>query len=472
MLYTRIEKHMAGRGESSNEAPQKQEREQPYAAPVSSSAQVVPRPLEEEIARLTAERQRLAFAQRIGRIGTFEWNIPGQQITWTPELEALYGLPPGGLENSYEGWTRHIHPEDLAQAQESLQQAARGESPYEAEFRVIWPDGSIHWLLAKGDLLLDNERRARRVIGVNIDITERKEAEEQFAAQTALLQTAHQDLQNLNANLEAMVIQRTQEYLETAETLRQLNAELERSNQELQDFAHVASHDLQEPLRKIQAFGNLLEDEYGVALGDGKAYLDRMRIAASRMQRLINDLLTFARVTTRAQPFLETDLNHVVQEAIDDLEASILANRGEIEVGPLPTIEADPLQMRQAFQNLIGNALKFHRPEVPPHIKITAEVSNEAGEGLAAEREICTIRVEDNGIGFDEKYLDRIFTVFQRLHGKGQYEGTGVGLAVVRKIVARHNGTITAQSLPGEGSTFRIVLPTTQITKDSEAYVE
>lgn len=469
MLSTRSERYMSGRGESSDRTPQ--EQEQPYAARASSSEQRKPRSLEEEIARFTEERQRFTFAQRIGRIGTFEWDIPSKQITLTPELEALYGLPPGGLEGSYESWTRRVHPEDLAQAEESLQRAARGESPYEAEFRVVWPDGSIHWLLAKGDLLLDNERRARRVIGVNIDITERKEAEEQLAAQTALLQAAHRDLQNLNANLEAMVIQRTQEYLETAETLRQLNTELERSNQELQDFAHVASHDLQEPLRKIQAFGNLLEEEYGAVLGDGKAYLDRMRIAASRMQRLINDLLTFARVTTRAQPFLEIDLNSIVQEAIDDLEASVRANHGEVEVSPLPIIEADPMQMRQVFQNLIGNALKFHRPEIPPHVKISAEVSNEAGDNPSPERQICTIRVEDNGIGFDEKYLDRIFTVFQRLHGKGQFEGTGVGLAVVRKIITRHNGTITAQSTPGEGSTFIIVLPITQTPKDIEAYV-
>lgn len=463
---------MAGRGESFDDAPQKQEKEQSHTPQGSSSARTTLRSLEEEIARLSAERQRLTFAQRIGRIGTFEWEIPNKRITWTPELEALYGLPPDGLGGSYERWKQRIHPDDLAQAEESLRRAVRGEAPYEAEFRVIWPDGSVHWLLAKGDLQLDEGRGTRRVIGVNIDITERKEAEEQLAAQTALLQAAHRDLQNLNANLEAMIIQRTQEYLETAETLRQLNAELERSNQELQDFAHVASHDLQEPLRKIQAFGNLLEDEYGPELGEGKAYLDRMRLAASRMQRLINDLLTFARVTTRARPFLETDLNIIVQEAIDDLEASVRAHRGEIEVGPLPTIEADPLQMRQVFQNLIGNALKFHKPDVPPHVRISAEISNEAGEDSSPERQFCTIRVEDNGIGFDEKYLDRIFTVFQRLHGREQYEGTGVGLAVVRKIIARHNGTITAQSTQGVGSTFIIVLPTTQTIKDTEAYVE
>jgi len=463
---------MAERGESFDDAPQKQEEEPSPTPHASSSAQTTLRSLEEEIARLTAERQRLTFAQRVGRIGTFEWDIPSTRITWTSELEALYGLPPGGLEGRYERWRQSVHPDDLARAEESLQRAARGEASYEAEFRVIWPDGSIHWLLAKGNLQIDETRGTRRIIGVNIDITERKEAEEQIASKTALLQIAHQELQHLNANLESLVIQRTHEYLEMVETLRQLNAELERSNQELQDFAHVASHDLQEPLRKIQAFGNLLEEEYGQELGDGKAYLDRMRVAASRMQRLINDLLMFARVTTRAQPFLETDLNLIAQEAIEDLEASVRLHQGKIELGPLPTIEADPLQMRQVFQNLIGNALKFHKPDVPPHVRISAEVRNQAGADSSPEQQFCTLRVEDNGIGFDEKYLDRIFTVFQRLHGKGQYEGTGVGLAVVRKIITRHNGTITAQSTPGVGSTFIIVLPTTQTAKDREAYVE
>jgi light-regulated signal transduction histidine kinase (bacteriophytochrome) len=257
----------------------------------------------------------------------------------------------------------------------------------------------------------------------------------------------YQQLQEFNANLEAMVAERT-------EALRQLNSELERSNQELQDFAYVASHDLQEPLRKIQAFGNLLEEEYGPNLNEGKTYIDRMRNAASRMQVLINDLLMFSRVTTKALPFSPVDLNVIAQEVVIDLESLVQKTRGTVEVAPLPTIEADPLQMRQLLQNLLGNALKFHKPDVPPLVRVSAEVCVDPH----TNEEQCLLTVEDNGIGFDEKYLDRIFTVFQRLHGRGEYEGTGIGLAVVRKIVERHSGTITAKSAVGEGATFLVTL--------------
>jgi light-regulated signal transduction histidine kinase (bacteriophytochrome) len=271
----------------------------------------------------------------------------------------------------------------------------------------------------------------------------------------------YRQLQEFNANLEQKVIERTAALTESSEALRQLNAELQRSNQELQDFAYVASHDLQEPLRKIQAFGNLLEEEYGSVLSEGKTYLDRMRNAASRMQVLINDLLIFSRVTTKALPFSEVDLNVIAREVVIDLEALLQATRGTVEIDTLPIIEADPLQMRQLLQNLIGNALKFHRPGVPPCVSVAAElqVNPEASE------EQCVIAVRDNGIGFDEKYLDRIFTVFQRLHSRGEYEGTGIGLAVVRKIVERHGGSITARSAVGEGSTFLVTLPLRQTAK-------
>ncbi len=272
----------------------------------------------------------------------------------------------------------------------------------------------------------------------------------------------YQNLQDLNATLEAKVEQRTA-------VLHQLNTELQRSNQELQDFAYVASHDLQEPLRKIQAFGNLLEEEHGHALGDGKAYLDRMRNAATRMRVLIEDLLTFSRVTTQAAPFSQVDLNAVIRQVIDDVEPRLQASQGHIEAQPLPTIEADPGQIHQLFQNLIVNALKFHRPNVPPLVKVSAEVQT-SSETASAEftpipvqmEQHCLLSIEDNGIGFDEKYLDRIFTVFQRLHGKSDYEGTGIGLAVVRKIVERHSGSVTARSSIGKGTTFIITLPITQ----------
>jgi len=247
--------------------------------------------------------------------------------------------------------------------------------------------------------------------------------------------------------------------------IKRHSEELERKNRELQDFAYVASHDLQEPLRKIQAFGDRLRAKCGQALGDqGRDYLERMQNAARRMQILINDLLTYSRITTKAQPFVPVDLTRVVQEVLSDLETRIEQTGGRVEVGHLPTIEADPLQMRQLLQNLIGNALKFHREEEAPVVKVYSRLPDWTDNPSAladnpSANGSCQIMVEDNGIGFDERYLDRIFGVFQRLHGRNQYEGTGMGLAICRKIVERHGGSITAKSTPGRGATFIVTLP-------------
>ena len=237
---------------------------------------------------------------------------------------------------------------------------------------------------------------------------------------------------------------------------------LERSNKELQDFASIASHDLQEPLRKIQAFSDRLRSKCAEALdSQGRDYLDRIQNAAGRMHTLINDLLTYARVATKAQPFVTTDLVSVTREVVSDLEARIEQVKGRVVVGELPCIEADPLQVRQLMQNLIGNSLKYNRPDVPPVVNI---YSHHLQEGHTRTQNpqsgpYCEIMVEDNGIGFEEIYAEKIFTIFQRLHGRTEYEGTGVGLAVCRKIVERHGGTILAQSTPGEGSRFTVTLP-------------
>ena len=252
---------------------------------------------------------------------------------------------------------------------------------------------------------------------------------------------------------------------QTEETLRQFTIRLEQSNRELQDFASVASHDLQEPLRKIQSFGDLLISEFGHCLPDtGQQYLQRMQNAAARMQTLINDLLAFSRITTKAQPFVPVDLAKIAQEVLSDLEVQIQRVGGRVDIGPLPTVDADPLQMRQLLQNLISNSLKFHQPDVPPRITLQAQTlqQQDASNDKAPVSEICQIQVSDNGIGFEEKYLDRIFTVFQRLHYRNEYEGTGVGLAICRKIAERHGGSITAISKLGEGATFIVTLPLQQ----------
>jgi len=250
-------------------------------------------------------------------------------------------------------------------------------------------------------------------------------------------------------------------------------AELERSNRELEQFAYVASHDLQEPLRKIRTFGDRLEMRCGQALDDmGRECLSHMQAAAERMQSLIAGLLTLSRVTTKAQDFVPVDLARVAAEVVTDLEVQIEHVQGRVDVGRLPTIQADAFQMRQLLQNLIGNALKFHRPDEPPVVKVEGRFVKDRGEraggGGADEDEQCRIVVEDNGIGFEQKYAERIFGVFQRLHGRGSYEGTGIGLAICRKIVGRHGGTITAQGRPGQGATFVVTLPASQPTGEPQ----
>lgn len=246
------------------------------------------------------------------------------------------------------------------------------------------------------------------------------------------------------------------------EVLARQTRELGRSNADLQEFASVAAHDLQEPLRKIQFFGEQLKLEYGEALGaEGQAYLERMRDAATRMQRLISDLLALARIRTAEQPFVRVDLADVLRSVVSDLEVQIKQAGLQLDVGELPTIEADPLQMRQLLQNLIDNALKFHRPDEAPVVKVHGELLGVPGgrRGNSTVGRSCRVIVEDNGVGFDEKYRDRIFNVFQRLHRRGQYEGTGMGLAICRKIVERHGGEISAKSTPGRGSRFIVTLP-------------
>jgi signal transduction histidine kinase len=234
--------------------------------------------------------------------------------------------------------------------------------------------------------------------------------------------------------------------------LEAYSRELERSNRELQDFAHVASHDLQEPLRKIQAFGDRLKARYADALDEpGRDYLDRMHGAAARMQRLIRDLLAFARVGTRSRSFVRVDLATVAAEVVLDLQVQIERTGGTVTVGSLPSLDADPVQMRQLLQNLIGNALKFHRAEHPPVVRLSAEACGEMVE----------LRIEDEGIGFDEQYLDRIFSPFERLHGRNEYDGTGMGLAICRKIAHLHGGELTAAATPSGGATFVVTLPRT-----------
>ena len=289
---------------------------------------------------------------------------------------------------------------------------------WEGEIKNKAKDGSYYWVNTTIVPFLNTNGIPHQYVSIRYETTQRKHAEDQ---------------------------------------LRIYADRLERSNRELQDFASVAAHDLQEPLRKILTFGDRLLTKYESSIPEeGRDYLARMLSSAQRMRKLIDDLLTYSRVTTQGKPFETVNLNVILQEVLSDLEVAVERVKGRVEAENLPTLQADPSQIRQLFQNLISNALKFHKKDEPPVVRISFKQ-------VATRSLWYEITVSDQGIGFEEKYLDRIFTIFQRLHGKHEYEGTGLGLSVCRRIAERHSGSITARSTLGQGSQFTVTLPAVQI---------
>jgi PAS domain S-box-containing protein len=329
-------------------------------------------------------------------------------------------------------WADVVHPDDQTESLKRWHAAIQSGDAYEIEYRLKRKEGDYRWYLTRALPVRDHDGKITRWLGTCTDIDERKRTEDQLRASTAMLV---------------------------------------QSNRELEDFATVASHDLQEPLRKIQSFVGCLKDEQSDALNaEGRNFLDRIQNAATRMTTLVEDLLEFSRISSKGKLFIPVDLNEVIAGVVSDLDARLAETGGRVEILQLPTVCSDPLQMRQLLQNLIGNALKFHRSDAVPVVRISAElIDGPDANGRADQGGTCRISVADNGIGFDEKYLDRVFTIFQRLHGRGDYEGTGIGLAVCRKIVERHGGSITARSKPGQGATFIVTMPLGTSEKGSHA---
>lgn len=244
----------------------------------------------------------------------------------------------------------------------------------------------------------------------------------------------------------------------SVERAKEYTLKLERSNRELVDFAYVASHDLQEPLRKIEAFGDRLAKKYASILPeDGRMFIDRMQSASARMRQLINDLLSYSRVTTNASPMANVDLRDVLGGVLSDLQIRLEETHATVNYKEFPIIEADALQMRQLLQNLIGNALKFSKKDVAPVITIEGRLEHD--HDLGCDGPALRLTIADNGIGFNNQYKEQIFTIFQRLHSRNEYEGTGIGLATCRKIVERHGGKIDADGEPDVGATFIVTLP-------------
>jgi len=305
-----------------------------------------------------------------------------------------------------------VHPDDREKVLDELSVDSKAPRQGEFEFRLRRGNGVYRWVYTIRAPRLDSNGTFVGYIGSSLDITDLKQTEQ---------------------------------------ALHEYAARLEKSNQELDQFVLIASHDLQEPVRKIALFAGFLTASAGDELSqECQDYIERIQHTVVRMQTLIGDLLTLSRITRKGKPFQPTALGEVLRGVLSELENKRQKVQGQIDIGNTLTIDADESQIHQAFVNLVDNALKFHQPDVPPVVQIDVK---------AVEPNLCEIRITDNGIGFEEKYLPRIFQIFERLHGRVEYEGSGIGLSIVQKIIERHHGTITAQSQPNQGSTFIVRLP-------------
>jgi two-component system CheB/CheR fusion protein len=328
-----------------------------------------------------------------------------------------------------------VHPADIDELRKMFISHFKHRKPFTAEYRLKRHDGEYRWIqdMGRPTFLPD----------------------ETFSGYTGSCTEIH-DKKIMNDELELRVQERTAD-------LQDLNMELARSNSELQQFAYVASHDLQEPLRKIMTFSDrmlLYKDQLPAA---GRSYLDKITVSSQRMTRLIDDLLNFSRISRAGKKFVPTDLNKMMAGILTNFELIIAEKKAKITYD-LPTIQAIPVQMEQLFHNLIGNALKFAKPDVPPVITIVSRIIS-GDQTIKRYPQIpkggrtAEIIVKDNGIGFEQKYADQIFIIFQRLNDRQHYPGTGIGLALCRRIVSNHHGEITVVAREGEGAEFRIVLP-------------
>ncbi|WP_374626059.1 PAS domain S-box protein [Devosia sp.] len=368
----------------------------------------------EEAHRRTMEAYRMAV--EVAEIGTWFWDVVKDQITWSGQFRKLFGLQSDATLN-YDEITRLIHPEDKPRIDAAIEAALRRDVPYDIEYRIVWPDGSVRWLIAKGRVRRNAEGTPLDMQGTITDVTERK---------------------------------RAQEVLRQREAQARRTAELMRSNHDLEQFAYVAAHDLQEPLRMVASFTQLLGQRYKGRLdADADEFIDFAVDGAQRMQQLIKDLLAYCRLGTGGQAPRRTSCLDALDEALRNLQVAISESGATITNDALPEVLADRAQLAQLFQNLIGNAIKY-RSEQPPRIHVGVR---------ASESEEWIFSVRDNGIGIDAKYHDRIFAMFQRLHGRTRYPGTGIGLTLCRKIVERHGGRIWVAPGSGTGTTFMFSLP-------------
>ena len=362
----------------------------------------------EVLLRESEERFRLACEG--SGTGAWEWDIVNDRVRWSDRVYEIYGLKHGEFSGRVADFGALTHPEDSPRVMKAIEDALAGRAPYRVELRAINRRGRHRWIYSAGEVYRDKSGKPQRMLGVVSDITDRKETEQRLVHQ--------------------------------AEALWQ-------SNRELEQFAYVSSHDLKEPLRKIASYVDLLRSKDAATLSaDGTHYLEGITDGVMRMRSLIDDLLSFSRLSQQTAVEDNVDMNGVVADALSDLGPAIQEAGATVNVGDLPSMKGSGTQMRQLFQNLIGNAIKFRGEKKPVIDILSGREDNE-----------WTLTVRDNGIGIDPQYFGQIFRVFQSLHPRHRYPGTGIGLAVCKKIVERRGGTISVASAPGQGAAFTVRFP-------------
>ncbi len=352
---------------------------------------------------LAESEERFALAVAGSNEGIWDWDIASNDVYFAPRFKELLGFQPGELANDFDAWTRRLHPRDKDVTLAALRNHLETGQAYDVEYRLRCADGAYKWFRGRGLAVRDANGNPTRMAGSITDITNRKKAEE----------------------------------------------ELLRSNEELEQFAHIASHDLQEPIRTVSSYVQLFARRYqGKVSAEADEYIGFIIEGADRMRQLIRGLLVYARAGTRDKDFGPVDTGEILKNALKNLKVAIEESHAKIAHDEMPVVHGDAVQITQLFQNLISNSIKF-RGENPPEIHIGAKLHDGAWR----------FSVRDNGIGIDPKHQERIFLIFQRLHTREAYAGTGIGLSVCKRIVARHDGSIWVDSSPGHGATFGFTLP-------------
>ncbi len=373
-----------------------------------------------EALRKSEERLRLALSA--SGTGTWEWEITSNRVTWSEGVERIFGMEPGSFDGTYETYQKRIHPDDLAIVENTIRETMESSKRYKVEHRIVWADGSVHWISGRGEVFRDEGGRPLRMLGIVTDVTERHNTE--------------LELRNYRDNLEDLVAERT--------------GELEALNNELEAFSYSVSHDLKGPLRAIDGFSLALLEDFEESLGDeGSDYLKRIRVGANRMSQLIDDILQLSRVSRTELKRQNVELNTVGAEVIRELEEREPLRRVIFKVHPGLEANCDEQLMRIVLENLLGNAWKYTSKKEAAEIEF----------GKIRIDGKMTFFVKDDGAGFDMRFIDKLFGAFQRLHRADDFEGTGVGLATVQRIIHRHGGRIWAQAEVGKGATFYFNLP-------------